>query len=365
MGFKVLGMGTAVPPHRITQEAAAELAQQVICKTQQQARVLTALFQKSGVRSRYSVLPPQIALNWIPSHHPEERNPSDAVSLGPTTGERMQFFADHASHLGEQAALRAIANAGVDPRQITHLVIVCCTGFSAPGVDLALIESLNLRPTTQRIQIGFMGCHAAMNGLGCAHALATADPKATVLVCAVELCSLHYRFNWDPPKMVANALFGDGAAAVLGIGSDSEAADDWTLAATASAILPDSKEAMTWRIGDHGFEMTLAATVPDLIREHLRGWLSSWLDQHGASLDSVASWAIHPGGPRILQACIDALGLSRDQVSVSDDILAEFGNMSSPTVLFIVDRLRATNSPRPCVSLAFGPGLTAEAALFR
>jgi predicted naringenin-chalcone synthase len=121
---------------------------------------------------------------------------------------------------------------------------------------------------------------------------------------------------------------------------------------------------MSWRIGDYGFEMTLAATVPELIKRHLRAWLSAWLHEHRHSIESVGSWAIHPGGPRILHACTEALGLSQQQVAVSGEVLAQFGNMSSPTVLFIVDRLRERRAPRPCVSLAFGPGLTAEAALF-
>jgi len=358
-------MGTAVPAHQISQEAAGALARKVICQTDQQSRVLTALYEKAGVRNRYTVLPPEIALNWVPSRDAEQPARANATSFGPTTGERMRFFGEQAAPLAQVAARQAIENAEVDSRQITHLVTVCCTGFTAPGVDLDLIESLNLRPTTQRIQIGFMGCHGAMNGLSCALALATADPHALILLCAAELCSLHYRFNWDPPRMVANALFGDGAAAVVGRGAPANNTDDWTVAATGSCILPDSKEAMSWRIGDHGFEMSLAATVPEIIRTHLRGWLSAWLDQHGSSIGAIESWAIHPGGPRILQACTEALGLSQNQVTVSDEVLAEYGNMSSPTVLFIVDRLRERNSPLPCVSLAFGPGLAAEAALFR
>ena len=121
---------------------------------------------------------------------------------------------------------------------------------------------------------------------------------------------------------------------------------------------------MTWCIGEHGFEMTLAATVPDLIRTHLRNWLSGWLLEHDHSIESVRSWAIHPGGPRILNECAEAIGLSPEHIAVSQEVLAEFGNMSSPTVLFIVNRLRERKAPRPCVSLAFGPGLTAEAVLF-
>ena len=276
----------------------------------------------------------------------------------------MRYFAEHASPLALHAAERALAQAGVDRRRITHLVTVSCTGFAAPGMDIDLIEQLGLRPTTQRLQVGFMGCHGAINGLRLANALTTADPGAVVLLCAVELCSLHYRFDWDPPRMVANALFGDGAAAVVGTGGAAQQSEAWSVAATASYVVPGSKEAMSWQIGDHGFEMTLATNVPDLIREHLGGWLASWLHERGHSLEAIGCWAIHPGGPRILHTCGEALGLPEAELEVSEEVLAAFGNMSSPTVLFIVERLRERRRPRPCVALAFGPGLTAETALF-
>jgi predicted naringenin-chalcone synthase len=363
MSFSILGLSTAVPPHRMSQDESALLARRVICQTDQQARVLTALYQKAGVSNRYTALPHEIALNWAPEAGDDSTKLATGVSVGPTTGERMQYFAEHASSLAVRAAQAAIAEAGVEPVQISHLITVSCTGFSAPGVDIDLIHELDLRPTTQRIQVGFMGCHGAINGLRCARALTGADPAAVVLLCAVELCSLHYRFDWDPPRIVANALFGDGAAAIVGAGDTVKNTNNWSVVATASCVLPNSKDAMSWQIGDHGFEMMLAARVPDLIRKHLRNWLAAWLDEQGHSIESVGSWAIHPGGPRILHVCAEALGLSSEHIAVSEEVLAEFGNMSSPTVLFIVNRLRERQAPRPCVSLAFGPGLTAEAVL--
>jgi predicted naringenin-chalcone synthase len=228
--------------------------------------------------------------------------------------------------------------------------------------------ALGLTPSTQRIQVGFMGCHGAINGLRVASALTAADPTARVLLVAVELCSLHYRFHWDSERIIANALFGDGAAAVV-LGGERPAQQNtphrnWNIAATGSTLIPDSQDAMTWRIGDHGFEMTLHGRVPDLIQQHLRPWLTQWLAERGHTLDSIGSWAIHPGGPRILSAIEESLGLPRDATAVSREILTSFGNMSSPTVLFIVDRLRQQNAPLPCVALGFGPGMFAEAALF-
>lgn len=364
MTFSIRGLGTAVPPHTMSQEEATDLARQVICQTPDQDRLLSVLYRKSGVENRHTALPHRIALNWLPETKPTDSPPDQPPVFGPTTGERMRFFAEHAPPLAQAAALGALEQSGLHCRDITHLVTISCTGFDAPGVDTALLTGLKLRPTTQRVQVGFMGCHGAINGLRVAQALTTAHPTAKVLLCAVELCSLHYRFHWDPQRIVANALFADGAAAIVGTGEPDRSESSWTVAATGSCLLPDSTDAMSWCVGDHGFEMTLHARVPDLIRQHLRPWLEHWLEEQGQSLDSVGSWAIHPGGSRILTAVEESLSLARQATAISREVLAQYGNMSSPTVLFILDRLRQANASRPCVALGFGPGMFAEAALF-
>ena len=164
---------------------------------------------------------------------------------------------------------------------------------------------------------------------------------------------------------MANALFADGAAAIVGRRACSTDHAPWSLAASASTIIADTTDAMSWRIGDHGFEMTLSPQVPDYIRRHLPGWLERWLGEHGLSVDEIGSWAIHPGGPRVLTACAEAVGLAGHLLDPSREILAEFGNMSSPTLLFILERLRDRGAARPCVLLGFGPGLAVEAALLR
>lgn len=364
MNFNILGLGTAVPPHTMSQQEATELAQKVVCRTEQQQRLISVLYRKAGVENRYTALPHRIAEQWLPRTIENEALAEQPPTLGPTTAERMQFFAEHAPPISLQASEQALDQAGLGHNEITHLITVSCTGFDAPGVDTALIRGLGLKATTQRIQVGFMGCHGAINGLRAAQAIAGADPRAKVLLCAAELCSLHYRFAWDPERIIANALFADGAAAVVGAATSHETRHAWSVAATGSCLIPDSTDAMTWRIGDHGFEMTLQAQVPELIHKHLRPWLEEWLPQHGQSLGSIASWAIHPGGPRILSAIAESLSLPVEATSVSREILAAYGNMSSPTVLFILNRLREMNAPRPCLALGFGPGMFAEAALF-
>ena len=284
---------------------------------------------------------------------------------GPTTGQRLRHYADLAPPLAVAASLDALSHCGLDAAEFTHLVTVSCTGFVAPGLDVALIRGLKLRPTIQRTHVGYMGCHGALNGLRVASAFTGADPDARVLLCAVELCSLHYYYGWNPSKVVANALFADGAAAVVGVPLAAAPANAWHVAATGSCLIPDSTDAMTWTIGDHGFEMTLSKQVPGLIARYLRPWLEAWLAGQDLALEDVQSWAIHPGGPRILSAVEEGLNLSREAAAASRDVFREHGNMSSPTILFILDRLRRQNAKRPCVALGFGPGLMAEAALLR
>jgi prepilin-type processing-associated H-X9-DG protein len=264
--------------------------------------------------------------------------------------------------LALRASRIALGDAGLAPGEITHLITVSCTGFRAPGVDVELIKGLVLPPTTQRTHLGFMGCHGALNGLRVARAFTGSDPDARVLVCATELCVLHYHYNWDPQKMIANALFADGSAAVVGAAAGPAGA--WQVAASGACLFPDSEEAMTWSVGNHGFAMTLSRKVPGLIAANLRPWMERWLAGHGIQLGDVASWAIHPGGPRILEAAEEALGLSREATRVAREVFSAHGNMSSPTVLFIVDEMRRRRAPRPCVALGFGPGLAVEATLF-
>jgi predicted naringenin-chalcone synthase len=365
MSFFILGQGEACPEMVVDQKTAAGIASALCCRTDEHRTWLPLMYEHSGVHTRHNQHEPALVRDLIDGTRQSGSIflPDGDEDRGPTTGERNSLYAEKAPPLAVAAARAALHDANLEPSRITHLVTVSCTGFHAPGVDYALIRGLSLRPTVERTHVGFMGCHGALNALRVANALTGAEPSAVVLVAAVELCSLHYHYGWDPEKMIANAIFADGAAAVAG--SSSGPADGWRLVANGSILLPDSADAMTWTIGDHGFEMTLSRRVPHLIAEHLRPWLASWLSSHGIQLDEVASWAIHPGGPKILEAVESALSLPKEATAIARGVFREFGNMSSPTVLYIIDRLRRAGASRPCVAVGFGPGLTAEAALFR
>jgi predicted naringenin-chalcone synthase len=366
MSLAILSIGTAVPAIPVDQADALRIALGLARPTTEQATWLPALYTQTDISTRYMALPSAVLRDvldgtnhsqsvFLPTGQPGER--------GPTTGQRMQHYAELAPPLAASAASAALLRAGLAPGDITHLVTVSCTGFMAPGLDYALISALGLPPTVLRTHVGYMGCHGAINGLRVADAFTSGDPGARVLLCAVELCILHYYYGWNPEKMIANAIFGDGAAALVGIPEAHGASEAWRVAATGSCLVPRSADAMTWAIGDHGFEMTLSRAVPGLIARQVRPWLESWLGRQGLRLADVASWAVHPGGPRILLAVEEGLELPASALWASREVFREHGNMSSPTVLFILDRLRRAEAPRPCVMLAFGPGLVAEAAL--
>lgn len=387
MALEILAVGIAEPAYSIAQHDAAELAGSFACSTPEQVATLRALYRRTRIERRGSVL-----LEQPEGVSPRQTFMAPAIDeddSGPTTAARMERFAAESPALALEAARQALAESHLTPQEITHLVTVCCTGFAAPGFDLRLIKGLKLSTEVARTHIGFMGCHGSLNALRVAAAIAAADPAAGILICSTELCSLHYRYGQGSDKLVANAIFADGAAALVcredqkakderrkakeNLGDLSQSTDNgqrttdnpWQLVRNGSHLFPASEDAMSWQIGDHGFEMTLSPRVPELIGAQLRPWMESWLARDGLSLADVRSWAIHPGGPRVVSQVATALGLNDDAVAVSQQVLSECGNMSSATILFILRRLMAQNAPQPCVALAFGPGLVVEAALFR
>lgn len=362
MSLRIAGMGTAVPAGYVSPDEGLKVARVIGGPTARESGFIESIYTHSGNTRRNLVHGRDVIQDLFEGtrHSGSPFLPNgDPRFLGPSTGTRNRMYGEIAPPLAVKAAADALKESGVKPSAVSHLVIVSCTGFVAPGVDLALVGGLGLKPTVERTHVGFMGCHGAINGLRTANAYTSADPNAVVLMVAVELCSLHYHFGDDPEKVVANALFADGAAAVVGVNE----VGPWRVAGTGSCLIPDTANAMSWIVGDHGFEMTLSKQVPKRIAADLRPWMGEWLGRHGLTVETVGSWAVHPGGPKIIDAVETALGLPAGATDVSRQVFAEYGNMSSPTVLFIVNELRKRGAARPCVLLAFGPGLTAEAAL--
>ena len=216
MTLAILGIGTAVPGTSVSQPEALNIARSLCCRTKEHETWLPTMYEGTGIRSRHFCFGADLVRDVLngTKHSGSIFLPTGAADdRGPTTAERMHFYAESAPPLALAAANNALAASGLQAAELTHLITVSCTGFLAPGLDVALIRGLGLAPTVQRTHVGYMGCHGAINGLRVARAFADSDPGARVLVCAVELCSLHYHYGWDPQRMIANAIFGDGGRA--------------------------------------------------------------------------------------------------------------------------------------------------------
>ena len=284
-----------------------------------------------------------------------------------STAKRMTIYEEHAPELAAAAAMQALQQADITPNDVTDLIVVSCTGFSAPGVDIALVQRLGLPASVRRTMIGFMGCFGAISGLRTAVGACSANPEAIALVVCVELCSLHLRADDDVQNQVASALFGDGAAAALVVGpqaappsnagrnvGSAQSSAIGELAVGNSLLLPHGREWMTWRVTDAGFAMTLAREVPEALRESLGEFVGRVCPTR------PRSFIVHPGGPGILDAVQHALRLNDHDLRASRTVLRRCGNMSSATVLFVLEEAMRCGLELPAMLLSFGPGLTIE-----
>jgi prepilin-type processing-associated H-X9-DG protein len=366
MNARLLAIGTSVPAGTLTREGAAALSQLVAPSVP--ASVHMRLHERSGVARRGGMI-------FDPSGSQTLYAPAkNATDKGPSTAMRLAGFVEQAANLAESAGRDALARAEVAAAQVTHLVTASCTGAEAPGVDILLMRRLGLRATVRRTHVGFMGCHAAINAIATAAAFAMSDPDAAVLVVCVELCTLHMHYGDRTDQLIANALFADGSAAAVIAGeafSQSTAAERTTprIVGVASKVFdtPDgtaTHDRMRWEVTDHGFAMTLAKDVPELLAASVPGWVEEALGAMGMGISDIGAWAVHPGGPRIVQALVDVMALRNDvrERAVADAmrVLREHGNMSSATILFMLERMLREQYEGPVAALAFGPGLAGE-----
>jgi predicted naringenin-chalcone synthase len=339
----VAGIGVAHPPPQSQEElwhgffsvhyagAARGLAKRV--------------FEHSGVRTRHG------------SVNPIMEDPSRW-----STGVRMDRYLTEAMPLAKEATSVALDRAGVAASEVGMLVVCSCTGYATPGLDILLARDLGLPPDARRVFVGHMGCYAALPGLGIASDYVVLGGRPAVLLC-VELPSLHVQPpTTDPQQVVAHALFSDAAAAVVLVSGTAGSG----VAEVASLTDTTTAAHMTWYVTDLGFRMGLSPHVPEALSLHVDPLVSGLLSRQGLAQSDVKGWAVHPGGPRILDVVQHGLGLSTEDLASSRACLAEHGNCSSPTVLLILDQLlRRPGGPGPVVMLAFGPGLTLYGALLR
>jgi len=335
-------IATAVPRHDV-HEAFLDFARVLLHRRPERGERFERMVQMAGIAHRYSCIDPEGGFY--------------AWGRFPTTAERMRAFDAHALELATNAVER-LDIAGERDR-ITHLLITCCTGFAAPGVDLQLVERCGLRSSVERVVIGFMGCHAAINALKQARHIVRSEPEARVLVVNIELCSLHLRETSELDELLSFLLFADGCAASLVTAEPHGIAIDRFRA----TLVPESKELITWHIRDLGFEMMLSARVPGVIRRALKTMASEILS--GAPPSAIDLWAVHPGGTSILDAVQRTIGMAPATLAASRDVLRRFGNMSSATVMFVLESLLGTALPGSAgCAMSFGPGVMVETMLF-
>ncbi len=346
-------IATAVPPNDV-HGAFLHFAKSQLEGDRRGSLLFKRMAEKGGIDHRYSYLVPANDLDG---------DVLDAEALFvrgrfPNTAARMMFFETHAPKLAVEAVERLLPD--VEERQrVTHLLITCCTGLSSPGLDMELIDRCGLPGSVERTTLGFMGCYAAINALKLARHIVRSDPAARVLIVNLELCTLHLKETTDLAQILSFLLWGDGCAATLvtaepkGVQLDSFKA----------VLAPDTRELMTWSIRDSGFDMLLSGQVPTAVHDAVVGSAATILD--GAPPSSIALWGVHPGGRSILDAVERALDLAPAALDASRDVLRRFGNMSSATVMFVLQSLlRTAPAGAAGCAMAFGPGLVAETMLF-
>jgi len=345
-------ISTAVPPHDI-HHAFVTFAENLLPEGTVR-NLFRRMVRMSAIEHRYSFLEP------LGDGNAYWRDAEDLYVVGnfPTTKRRMEAFERFAPRLAG-CALDRLRLTPAERRAVTHVIVTCCTGLYAPGLDIHVVNHLGLNPSVERTMIGFMGCYAAINGLKAAHHIVRSEPESKVLLLNLELCSLHLKETQDLEQVLSFLLFADGCAACL-VGAEPEGLAIYSFLAV---NVPDTSDLITWRIGEMGFDMQLSGKVPGEIKRGLPAARAGIL--RGREAAEIELWAVHPGGRTILDAVEQALDLHSEALATSRDILARFGNMSSATVMFVLEQVlkRAQKGQTGC-AMSFGPGITAETMLF-
>jgi predicted naringenin-chalcone synthase len=339
-------IATANPPYDV-HEAFLRFGQLMLKGDRRRIALFDRMADRSGIAHRYSFL------------KPEDGSAVDAEGfyrLGdfPDTAARMKKFEACAPGLAVDAVEKLLD--GEDRSRITHVIVTSCTGFSAPGLDLALVERCGLSPSVERTMVGFMGCYAAINALKLARHIVRSEPGARILAVNLELCSLHLHETADMEEILSFLLFADGCAAAL-ISADPKGV---AMESFHAALVPDTGELIRWHIRQQGFDMVLSGAVPGAIRTALAGSRDAIL----GGANNVELWAVHPGGRTVLDAVEQAFALPPAALGASRAVLNDYGNMSSGTVMFVLDNImRGGREGRGC-AMSFGPGLVAETMMF-
>jgi predicted naringenin-chalcone synthase len=351
---KIIAIGTAVPPYKHKQSDILLYMQHAYNINTDDKRKLAFLYNKSAITTRHSVLADfdkSSATDFF------KKNSETAFA---SIDNRMKQYQQHALPLA-LAAINNCINEHIANKSITHLITVSCTGMSAPGLDLEILEALQLQPNIYRTSINFMGCYAAIHALKMADMICSSSNHANVLIVCVELCTLHFQKEFNIDNAASSMLFADGAAAVL-VSNTLQSNKQVAIKGFYSQVALSGKNDMTWKLSEKGFLMTLSSYVPQLIEADIKHLFNSALQQLQLSKTDITHWCIHPGGKAILDAIKNQLQLSDANISKAKSVLDEYGNMSSPTILFVLKKIMEdqTNVTKNIFGVAFGPGLTME-----
>ncbi|HYK46350.1 MAG TPA: type III polyketide synthase [Parafilimonas sp.] len=359
--IEIISIGTAVPPHSFQQRDVIPLMQKVYGLDAKEGRKLAFMYRHSEIETRYTILADY-------THSNEERWNFISASQDeplPNLDERMKIYNREALPLSLQAINDCIEDR-VTPQDITHLITVSCTGMSAPGLDLQIAEAMNMRPEVFRTSVNFMGCYGAVHALKLAKLICDSTPRSNVLIVATEFCSIHFQKEYTPDSASSTILFADGSAAVL-ISNCIQSEKNIQLIDFYSKVAYRGKKDMAWELSHKGFIITLSSFIPDLIEQDIATLVEEAAQHSGLEVKDFTHWCIHPGGKKILNAISEQLHLSDEEMRFSRSILSKYGNMSSPSVLFVLKEIfeSINDEPATIFGTAFGPGLTMETFLCR
>ncbi|MET8176726.1 type III polyketide synthase [Streptomyces clavifer] len=348
---RIAAVHGVLPPHRHTQQAVTDMVARTCLPAGTDRRVLDRIHRNARVRTRNTVLPL------------ERYGELDGF------GAANDVFIDAAVDLGARAVREALREAGLRPTDVDLLLFTSVTGVAAPSVDARLVGRLGLRPDVKRLPVFGLGCVAGAAGVARLHDYLLGRPGQVAVLLSVELCSLTFqREDGTPANMVATALFGDGAAAVVLVGGHHARAEGPEVVDTRSRLYPDTGHVMGWDIRSSGFKVVLDPAVPDVVRRYLADDVRGFLEEHGLKPKDVAHWVCHPGGPKVLEAVIDVLSLPEGALDVTWRSLAEVGNLSSASVLHVLRDTLEQRRPEPGTPgllMAMGPGFCCELVLLR
>jgi alkylresorcinol/alkylpyrone synthase len=341
----LVSLATSVPPHQLDQKQILQAATGLLAHRYPEFDTLSSLFANTGIHQRYSVKP----IGWYlePRGWPE----------------RTEAFLEGAEALFLDVARKAIAQADLDPCEVDTVVTVCSTGIATPTLEARVAGKMGFRADVARVPVFGLGCAGGVSGLSIASRLAQSRPGTNVLLVALELCTLAVRHDeLTKANIVAASLFGDGAAAIVLRAGDGGATQ---IEATGEKLWPDTLDIMGWSVDPHGFGVIFQRTIPEFVRDHMGAAISEIVSRMQLSVSEIDRFICHPGGSKVIAALERALSLDQGTLDHEREVIADYGNMSAPTVLFVLERARAKGLPPRSLLTALGPGFTASCVALR